>query len=182
VLQVEKETPFREILLSHSISKEWWSQENLSSLPQIDLVPAATYSIGQHIVRQQTAPEAFVIVTMYPSFRDWKVVAATWLFNKVQRQSKLYTSPVQFYKSLSTRNIFHIQNCRTFSKTLNLSAYDRVWIFFFFWWGRETGIWTKGFKLAKKHSTTWATPLVHFSLVILEMGCHKLFAQAGLEL
>jgi hypothetical protein len=42
----------------------------------------------------------------------------------------------------------------------------------------ETGVWTQGFALAL------AMPLVHFSLVILEMGggSLELFAWAGLEL
>jgi hypothetical protein len=37
-------------------------------------------------------------------------------------------------------------------------------------------------RLQSKHSTTWATPLVHFALVILEMGSHQLSVWAGLEL
>jgi hypothetical protein len=32
-----------------------------------------------------------------------------------------------------------------------------------------------------RHSAAWATPLVHFALVFLEMGSHELFVQAGLE-
>jgi hypothetical protein len=33
-----------------------------------------------------------------------------------------------------------------------------------------------------RHSTAWATPPVHFGLVILETGSLQLFALAGLEL
>jgi hypothetical protein len=36
--------------------------------------------------------------------------------------------------------------------------------------------------LQQRYSTTYATFPVHFGLVILEMGSHKLFAKAGLEL
>jgi hypothetical protein len=36
--------------------------------------------------------------------------------------------------------------------------------------------------LQSRPSTAWATPPVHFALVILEMGFCKLFAQAGLDL
>jgi hypothetical protein len=36
--------------------------------------------------------------------------------------------------------------------------------------------------LQSRHSTTWATPPVHFALVILEMGYQELFARAGFEL
>jgi hypothetical protein len=35
--------------------------------------------------------------------------------------------------------------------------------------------------LQSRHSTVWATPLVHFSLVILEMGSQELFAYAVLD-
>jgi hypothetical protein len=35
--------------------------------------------------------------------------------------------------------------------------------------------------LLGKHSTAWATPRVHFALVILEMGSHEPFAWAGLN-
>jgi hypothetical protein len=35
--------------------------------------------------------------------------------------------------------------------------------------------------LHSRPSTTWATPPVHFALVILEIGSHELFAWAGLE-
>jgi hypothetical protein len=43
-----------------------------------------------------------------------------------------------------------------------------------------------GFELRSSHlqsrySTTWAVAPVHFALVILEMGCHKLFVPAGLK-
>jgi hypothetical protein len=44
-----------------------------------------------------------------------------------------------------------------------------------------TGIWTYGFTLAQQHSTAWATPPVHFALVILETDSLELFARAGLE-
>jgi hypothetical protein len=36
--------------------------------------------------------------------------------------------------------------------------------------------------LQSRYSTVWATLLVHFALVILEMDSHKLFALAGLKL
>jgi hypothetical protein len=35
--------------------------------------------------------------------------------------------------------------------------------------------------LQRRPSSTWATPPVHFALVILEMGSRELFAHAGLE-
>jgi hypothetical protein len=35
--------------------------------------------------------------------------------------------------------------------------------------------------LAKQCCTTLAIPLVHFSLVVLEMGSHEVFAPAGLN-
>jgi hypothetical protein len=35
--------------------------------------------------------------------------------------------------------------------------------------------------LQSRHPTAWATPVVHFALVILEMESFKLFAQTGLE-
>jgi hypothetical protein len=52
-------------------------------------------------------------------------------------------------------------------------------ILFFDWLGFEL----RPLSLQSRHSTTWATPLVHFSQVILEMGVsHELFGQAGLKL
>jgi hypothetical protein len=44
-----------------------------------------------------------------------------------------------------------------------------------------TGVWTQGFTLAKQVLATWATPPVHFALVILEMGSPELFLQADLK-
>jgi hypothetical protein len=35
--------------------------------------------------------------------------------------------------------------------------------------------------LQSRYSTTWTTSPVHFSLVVLEMGSHKLFAWTGLQ-
>jgi hypothetical protein len=51
---------------------------------------------------------------------------------------------------------------------------NRCFVLFF----GGTGVWTQGFVLANKHSAAaWATLLVHFTLVILEMGSFKLFTQ-----
>jgi hypothetical protein len=57
-----------------------------------------------------------------------------------------------------------------------VQALSLHWLFFFFFFFSGTGVWTQG-------STAWATPLVHFILVILEMGgvSHKLFVWAGLK-
>jgi hypothetical protein len=44
-------------------------------------------------------------------------------------------------------------------------------------WGLNSGLCT----LQSRCCTAWATPPVHFSLIILEMESHKLFAQAGPE-
>jgi hypothetical protein len=35
--------------------------------------------------------------------------------------------------------------------------------------------------LQSRYSSTWPTPLVHFAVIILEVGSPELFAQAGLE-
>jgi hypothetical protein len=34
--------------------------------------------------------------------------------------------------------------------------------------------------LQSRHSISWATPPIHFTLAVLEMGSHELFAQVGL--
>jgi hypothetical protein len=44
-----------------------------------------------------------------------------------------------------------------------------------------TGVWTQVFMLAKQCSTAWATPPVHFALVILEIKVFRIFAQTGLK-
>jgi hypothetical protein len=49
--------------------------------------------------------------------------------------------------------------------------------FFFVGLGFELG----ALCLQNRHSTACAMPPVHFVVVILEMGSHKLFTQAGLE-
>jgi hypothetical protein len=49
-----------------------------------------------------------------------------------------------------------------------------VWIFC------GTGVWTQG--LQSRHTTDRAMLPVHFALVILEIGSHKLFLWAGLKL
>jgi hypothetical protein len=51
---------------------------------------------------------------------------------------------------------------------------------FFFFGG--TGVWIQASCLQSRCFTAWATPSVHFALVILEMRSQELFAQAGLEL
>jgi hypothetical protein len=43
-----------------------------------------------------------------------------------------------------------------------------------FLWG--AWVWIQGSLLQSRHSTTWVTPLVHFVVVILELGSHELFA------
>jgi hypothetical protein len=46
------------------------------------------------------------------------------------------------------------------------TPHTQLEFFFFFFFG-GTGFWTQS-----RHSITWATPLVHFALLILEMGFH----------
>jgi hypothetical protein len=57
---------------------------------------------------------------------------------------------------------------------------------FFFFFFCETGIWTselRAFHLQSRHFAAWATPPVHFALVILQMELGgSVFAWAGLEL
>jgi hypothetical protein len=57
----------------------------------------------------------------------------------------------------------------------------KTWIFFLLL-GRELGFEPRVSLLQSKHSIAWATPRVHFALVILEMGSPKLFAWAVTEL
>jgi hypothetical protein len=46
-----------------------------------------------------------------------------------------------------------------------------------FWWVfGGTGVWTQGFVLVSRYSTTWAILPVHFALVVLEIGSRALFA------
>jgi hypothetical protein len=45
-----------------------------------------------------------------------------------------------------------------------------------------TGIWTQGFVLESRCSIFWATPPVHFAVIILEMGSLELFPGLALNL
>jgi hypothetical protein len=62
---------------------------------------------------------------------------------------------------------------------LPFSYLSSISLFFFF---SYTGVWNQGFVFAKQALYLWARAPVHFSLVILEMGPHELFALAVLEL
>jgi hypothetical protein len=66
-------------------------------------------------------------------------------------------------------------------QTNKQTAYLSLTILIFFLFG-GTGVWPQGFILENQVLYAWATPPVHFVLVILEMGSHDLFAQAGLKL
>jgi hypothetical protein len=57
---------------------------------------------------------------------------------------------------------------------ITMNGWD-AFLFFVGW------VWTQGFVLAKQCSNAWTTPLVHFALVILEMGSQELFAWSVLE-
>jgi hypothetical protein len=101
-----------------------------------------------------------------------------WQVEEPEFESREWDSKVHIFTSLSRATSFssHLVWCvRCFF----------VWFllllllgFFLVGLGFNSGLHT----CKSRHSTVWTTLPIHFSLVILEMGSHKLFAQAGLKL
>jgi hypothetical protein len=80
---------------------------------------------------------------------------------------------------ISYCTLFITLSYKIFSISIKLLVMCPLSFFFsFFWWDWGLNI---GFSTFSRPSTPWAATPVHFGLVILEMGSHKLFAQAGLE-
>jgi hypothetical protein len=81
-----------------------------------------------------------------------------------------------------------ISNFRTFSPPLKETQYPlsgkscsqaitNLPFFFFFFFFVRLGFELRALPLQSRCSTAWATPLVLFALVIVEMGSHELFAR-----
>jgi hypothetical protein len=82
--------------------------------------------------------------------------------------------PLNKYKRVSIHSFIHSFILE--DQTPGLVQAGFLHLFFFF---GGNGILNSGLC---RHSTTYATLPVHFALVILKMGSHKLFAWAGLKL
>jgi hypothetical protein len=108
--------------------------------------------------------------------------------------SRLFSGNLSAWKSKNTttgiasfKDLCPLKQCRCIRKEGRCpEAHEEVgeWVhllkFFLFFVGLTFEF--RVLSLQSRHSISWATPSVHFTLVILEMGSHKLFAQVGLEL